>query len=310
MDAVIDVIVPIFGIVVLGFGLARAGIFNASTSDGLTRFMFYVAVPAMLFQTLSTTQLPERLPWDYIIAFYCPSFIVFFCGVTLARFGLGWPRRDQGIAAITASYSNMVMLGFPIVITAYGDAGALPLFIILALQSTLMFPTTTWIIEIYGRDNDIIRPHFLMSVGKLCLNPVIASLALGVAANVMSLRVGATATRMLDLIAAAAPACALIALGVGLAQYTLRGDLQKSLGFVLLKGIVHPALVWCGCWAMDISVLWTQVAVVLAAMPTGINAFIFARNYDIRVAVVTKTIVLGTLLSMATVSILLQLFFA
>ena len=63
---------------------------------------------------------------------------------------LAWPRRDHGIAAIAAGYSNMVMLGFPLVLTAFGDAAALPLFILLALQSLLVFPATTWMLEVYG----------------------------------------------------------------------------------------------------------------------------------------------------------------
>ena len=114
--------------------------------------------------------------------------------------------------------------------------------------------------------------------------------------------------RILETIGAAAPACALVALGVALAQYEIRGDIRASLALVLLKGIIHPALVWAGCWIFAVSALWTQVAVLLAAMPTGINAFIYARNYDIRVAVVTKTIVLSTLVSIITVSILLHIF--
>ena len=308
MNAVFDVVIPVFSIVLLGYCLARAGIFNASTSDGLTGFMFYVAVPAMLFRTLATTALPATFPWGYILAFYGASFVVFVLGIALSRWRFAWPKRDQGIAAITASYSNMVMLGFPLVITAFGDAGALPLFILLAFQSTLLFPATTWMIEVYGRARDEDRPGVLGSIRKLLLNPVICSLGLGIIANLLSIKLTGIPLRVLDTIGAAAPACALVALGVALAQYELRGELQTSLAFVFLKGIIHPALVWTGCWILEVSTLWTQVAVLLAVMPTGINAFIFARNYDIRVAVVTKTIVLSTLLSIATVSLLLQLF--
>lgn len=310
MNAVIDVIVPVFGIVGLGFSLARFGVFNASTSEGLTRFMFYVAVPAMLFRTMAGAELPAAVPWAYIAAFYGASFVVFGVSAMLSSVRFSWSRREQGIAAVTGSYSNMVMLGFPLIVTAFGEAGTLPLFIILALQSTLMFPATTAMIELYGIAPGAIRTRFFAAIAKLLLNPVILSLALGVAANLLSIHVGGVAETILRTISAAAPACALIALGVGLAQYELRGDARESLLFVFLKCFVHPALVWCGCWAMDISVLWTQVAVLLAAMPTGINAFIFARHYDIRVAIVSKAIVVGTLVSLVTVSILLRFFLA
>lgn len=308
MNAVFDVVIPVFSIVFLGYGFARVGVFNASTSEGLTGFMFYVAVPAMLFKTLATTTLPTTFPWGYLLAFYGASFLVFCCGIVLSRLRLGWPKRDQGIAAISASYSNMVMLGFPLVVSAFGERGALPLFILLAFQSTLLFPATTWMIEVYGRARDEKRPGILVSVGKLLLNPVILSLGLGIVANLLSIQISAIPARILETIGAAAPACALVALGVALAQYEIRGDIRTSLALVFLKGIIHPVLVWNGCWVFDVSTLWTQVAVLLAAMPTGINAFIYARNYDIRVAVVTKTIVLSTLVSIVTVSILLHIF--
>lgn len=308
MNAVFEVVFPVFSIVILSFGLARVGVFNASTSEGLTRFMFYVAVPAMLFRTLATTELPTTVPWAYLGAFYGASFAMFFAGAVLSRVVFHWSRRDQGIGAITASYSNMVMLGFPLIISAFGDAGAVPLFILLAFQATLMFPATTWMIEVYGREKADVRPKIFVGAVKLLINPVILSLVLGVTANLLSVSIGGVVATILSTISAAAPACALVALGSGLAQYELRGELNTSLLLLALKGFAHPALVWIGCWIFDIQPLWTQVAVLLAAMPTGINAFIFARNYDVRVAVVTKTIVLGTLLSMVTVSLLLKLF--
>ncbi len=308
MSPVFDVVVPVFAIVLLGYGLARAGVFTASTSEGLTGFMFYVAVPAMLFQTLATATLPNTFPWNYLLAFYGPSFLLFLFGIALSRYRFAWTRREQGIGAISASYSNMVMLGFPLVVTAFGEAGALPLFILLAFQSTLLFPATTWMIEVYGRASDDAGPGIFFSIGKLLLNPVILSLSLGVTANLFSIGITGAPARILDTLGAAAPACALIALGVGLAQYELRGELQQPLALVFLKSIVHPTLVWTSCWVFGVSTVWTQVAVLLAAMPTGINAFIFARNYELRVEVVTKTIVVSTLLSIVTVSLLLQRF--
>ncbi len=308
MNAVFDIVVPIFSIVLLGYSLARAGIFTASTSEGLTGFMFYVAVPAMLFKTLATTTLPATFPWGYLLAFYGASFFVFFSGIIFSRRHFSWSKQDQGIAAISASYSNMVMLGIPLVLSAFGERGALPLFILLAFQSTLLFPATTWMIEVYGRTHDGKRTNVLLSAAKLLLNPVILSLALGVATNLLLVQIPDTPARILETIGAAAPACALVALGVGLAQYEIRGDIKASLVLVFLKGIVHPILVLIGCWAFNVSTLWTQVAVLLAAMPTGINAFIYARNYNIRVAVVTKTIVLSTLVSTVTVSLLLHFF--
>ena len=306
MNAVMEVVAPIFGIVLLSFVLARRGVFSVDASDGLTRFMFYVAIPAMLYRTMATTDLPVLIPWRYILAFYVPSFMLFIVGMLMARHIYRWNRSDQGIAAISSSYSNMVMLGFPLVISAFGESAALPLFILLALQSTLLFPLTTWALEIYGRDPQSSQGSILRSVVSVLFNPVILSLFAGVISNVMSLEIPGPAERVLDLLAAAAPACALFALGLGLAQYEFRGDLGCSIAITVLKCIVHPLLVWIACTVFQVDQLWTQVAVLLAAMPTGINAFIFAHKYGVRVSIVTKSILIGTLLSVLSISLLLN----
>jgi malonate transporter len=308
MKAVFDIVIPVFSIVILSFGLARCGVFNAATSDGITRLMFYVAIPAMLFRTLATTTLPQEIPWSYIFAFYGASFAMFVGGAFLSARVFQCNKSEQGIAAISASYSNMVMLGFPLIITTFGEDGAVPLFILLALQSMLLFPATTWMLEVYGRDTSIRQASIFGTVAKLLFNPVIFSLGLGIAANLTGVAVTGIPGQIISMLSAAAPACALVALGAGLAQYDLRGDLKLALMLSLCKGFVHPALVWIACWLLHVPVLWTQVAVVLAAMPTGINAFIFARNYEVNVAVVSKTIVLSTLLSTITVSVLLHRF--
>ena len=122
----------------------------------------------------------------------------------------------------------------------------------------------------------------------------------------MSLEIPGPAECVLDLLAAAAPACALFALGLGLARYEFRGDLGCSIAITVLKCIVHPLLVWIACTVFQVDQLWTQVAVLLAAMPTGINALIFADKYGVRVSIVTKSILIGTLLSVLSISLLLN----
>ncbi|MFT4561334.1 MAG: malonate transporter [Gammaproteobacteria bacterium] len=308
MNPVLNVTVPVFSIVCLSFVLAKTGVFGPATSDGLTRFMFYVAIPAMLFRTLATAELPNALPWTFVFAFYGPSFLVFGCAMLLARFSFRWPRREHGIAAISGSYSNMVMLGFPIVVTAFAETGAVPLFILLACQSTLIFPVTTWFMEIYGRESGAKASSIGRTVLNLIMNPVILSLLLGIAANLTSFEITGVADRVLEMLGAAGPACALVALGTGLAQYEFRGDLRPAIILSVCKCFLHPALVWVFCWILDIPQQWTQVAVLLAAMPTGINAFIFARKYDAGVAVVSKTILLSTVFSIFSVSYLLSQF--
>ncbi len=308
MNAVAAVVVPVFGTVALGFGMARAGIFTRETGVGLTRFMFYLAIPAMLFRGLAGADLPDQVPWAYLTAFYIPSFAVFWLALRGSQSWLGWARREAGMAGMSACYANIVLLGFPLLHAAFGERGHLPLFILLATQSTLLFPLATYALEIYGHERAGQPLFYLRAAGRLALNPVIIALAFGFIVNRGALPVPAIASRMLELLGVAGPGCALVALGISLAQYRLGGGWRDVLLLVLLKNLVCPLAVWGLGLALGVEPLWLATAVLMAAMPAGINAFIFASQYDIRQDTVAKTIVISTLSSTVIATALLAWF--
>ncbi len=102
MNAVAAVVVPVFGTLALGFAMARGGIFSRDTGAGLTRFMFHLAIPAMLFRGLAGAELPAQVPWAYLGAFYLPSLLVFALALRLSQSMLGWSRREAGMAGMSA----------------------------------------------------------------------------------------------------------------------------------------------------------------------------------------------------------------
>lgn len=308
MNAVTAVAVPVFGTVALGFAMARVGVFTRDTGAGLTRFMFHLAIPAMLFRGLAGAELPERVPWAYLAAFYLPSFAVFWLALRGAQWWLGWSRREAGMAGMSACYANIVLLGFPLMHAAFGERGHLPMFILMATQSTLLFPLATYALEIYGHARAGQPLVYLRAAARLALNPVILALAAGFVVNRAELGVPAVAARMLELVGTAGPGCALVALGISLAQYHFGGGWRDALWLVVLKNLLCPLLVWGLGSALSLPPLWLATAVLMAAMPAGINTFIFASQYDIRQDTVAKTIVVSTLASTVISTTLLAWF--
>ncbi|MEM7467595.1 MAG: AEC family transporter [Pseudomonadota bacterium] len=307
-DGMFDVVIPIFAIVGLGYAFSKKALFGPEVAAGLTRFMFYFAVPAMLFKSIATTELPNHIPWNFWLAFYVPSFIVFFIAMLTTRSLFGWRSAESGIAGVCAAYSNMVLLGLPLLLAAYGERVNLPLFMLLAPQSLLLFPTTIFAVEVFGGEKRGLDSLKLSLIGKLFLNPIILALVLGLIANLSGLVIAKIPLSILELISAAAPACALTALGASLAQYEFKGIHAASYTLAFLKLVMHPILVFLMCRVLGIEGFWMQVAVFLAAMPCGINAFIFASNYKLKAEIVTQSIVLSTLLSVITSATLLKLF--
>ena len=300
--------VPVFGILAVGFTVARVGIFNREVGTGLTRFMFYLAIPAMLFRSVAGADLPAQIPWAFLAAFYLPSFAVFGLTLWLVQRGLGWPRSAAGIAAMSACYANIVLLGLPLSHAAFGARGHLPLFILVATQSTVLFPLVTYALEIYGQKRAGEALFYGRALARLLVNPVIVALILGFIVNPGELAVPVMVLRMLEVLGAAAPGCALVALGISLAAYELRGGWRDVLVLVLLKNIICPFAVWGLGTVVGLTDVWLATAVLMAAMPAGINTFIFASQYQIHQDTVAKTIVVSTLTSMVVATVLLAWF--
>jgi len=303
MTPVVSIVLPVFGTVALGYLLARRQFFEADVGAALVRFMYYVAIPAMLFGNLLEASLPAQIPWSYLLAFYLPAILIFGVATVLARKCFGWRRGEEGIAGMAATYSNMVMLGFPLTLAAFGSEGAVPMFILLATQSIILFPLVSLCVE----EREVDGPRW-RAVLKLAFNPIILSLVFGVIANINSLELASGFDGMLELLGAAGPGCALMALGISLAQYSLGGGYRNVAYLVLLKNFLYPSCVWGACSMLAVNREWTHVAVLLAAMPTGINAFIFSGRYGIREEIVSKVIVVSTVISTVVVTLLLSLF--
>jgi predicted permease len=167
-------------------------------------------------------------------------------------------------------------------------------------QSLVMFPLTTVLLEPTRTRGRGLRPLL-----ALVRNPVVVSLLAGFACNASGTAVPVMFDRALELLSAAGPGCALAALGMSLARYRLDGGYRDVLVFVAVKNVVNPLIAAAlGC-VLGMHGAVYAVVVVLAAMPIGINAFVFANHYGLHQNTVAKAIVVSTVVSVGTVSTLL-----
>jgi predicted permease len=115
--------------------------------------------------------------------------------------------------------------------------------------------------------------------------------------------------RIAEMMGAAAVPCALFALGASLAGYPLAGDVPPALALTAFKLVVHPALVWLvAVPILGLEGIWVPVAVTMAAMPSGINVYLFGARYNAAPGVAARTVLLSTVFSIGTISVLLYLF--
>lgn len=308
MGAILEVVLPVFGLMVLGFAAAKLGWFDDEVTRGLVHFVFHFAIPGLLIRGLATSQLPEHIEWAFVLSFYGGSLTVYALGMAAARFVYGRPSAAQAIFGMSAGFSNTVLIGIPVLLTAFGPEASLPVFLLVALHSPLLMPLTVGLIQLDRGQDTALGSRLRSASGDLLRTPIIISVLAGLALNLAGLRLPGPLDGVLGLLAAAAVPCALFAMGASLAAFPLRGDLPPALLLVACKLVLHPLLVWLlAVPILGLDGIWVPVAVTMAAMPTGANAYLFAARYRAAEGVASRAVFLSTAASIVTISVVLAL---
>ncbi len=308
MQAVIDVILPVFGLIALGYFAARTGWVKDGAVDGLTRIVFDVAVPILLFRTMVDIRLPDVSPWGLWAAYFLGCAVTWLPAMMTARVLLARPYDTCAVVGFTGAYANTVLLGLPLILKAYGDAGTIPLVIILSIHLPVMTFCATLNVEAARGSRASMGKLARETLFSLFRQPLIIGLLGGVAFRQTGLDLPTFVDQIMENIGKGAIPFALFAMGLTLKRYGLAGDIPAASIVTGFKLVIHPLAVWfLASQVFDLPPVWVGVATVFAASPSGINAYLFAARYGVAVSAVSSAIAIGTALSAVTISAVLIL---
>jgi predicted permease len=306
MNTLLQTLLPVFGLMALGYGSTRARVIDQGGLRGLVLFVFTFSIPALLLSSLATLEVPEDIEWGFMVAFYLGSLVTWALGLALGRFAFGRPLADQAIFGLGAAFSNLFLIGLPVVLTALGDEASFPMMLIIGFHSATFLPLTVLLVQTDPERDD--RTARLAVFGDVLRNPVIAALLLGTAVNALDVTLWPPILSVLDLLGAAAIPCALFALGGSLDGYPVDGDAAPSIGLAVLKLVVHPLLVWLiAVPILGLSGISVAVAVLMAAMPSAVFVYLFGARYDAAPMIGARVVVLTSVASFVTLAVVLAL---
>jgi len=139
--------------------------------------------------------------------------------------------------------------------------------------------------------------HMLRStLRNTIVHPVVLPVLLGLGWNLLGLGLPSLVDEVLQLLGSAVVPLCLVLIGLSLAYYGLQGSVRGALGVSMFKLLALPALVLVVAhWGFGLTGLPLSVLVMLAALPVGSNALIFAQRYKTVPAEATAAIVFSTL---------------
>ena len=313
MEQLTNLVLPIFSVMLCGYLAGRLKILGQESSYALNSFVYYFAMPLLLFKAVAGTDLRSILDLSFILVVLIPQFVVHAAWVLI---GVWWFKRPLGelmIEGLAASWANTVYMGFPLALTAFGDA-AIPALVIVAIIQPPIFFIATMVILDYsaGRDARVSALQALASSLKSFLrNPATIAIVAGGVVSGFSIDLVPAVSRFVEILSPAAAPCALFAIGLFLSMQKISSDLPMVSLLTFIKLILCPLLVWlcamiAASWGFVQDPLWIKVALLLAATPTGTMVFVIAQKYRLAQARSSSAILLSSVLSVVTISVLLN----
>ena len=312
MQTIFDIIVPIFGLIAIGALVAYSGLLSQEIGEGLARYVFVIAVPVLLFRTLAQVDFGDANPAYLWLAYFGSVAVAWTLATLLTRALTRCDHRTGVIAGISSSFANTVFVAIPTLDRAYGEAGLEPLLLIISIHLPLMMIASTLLVEravvldAKAKGDRRRAMTVLETARRVGRNLVTNSIVIGIICGLLWRATGFTLESHLSeitrLIAQTAGPVALFALGMSLPRYGLRGDLLASSILTVISLVVQPAIVWLVTTRLGLPDLWVKGAVLTAAAPAGVNAYLFATYFKVGEKLAATTILLSTMLSVFTLS--------
>jgi predicted permease len=306
VELILNVSFPVFGLILCGWLAARLGVLGQQSTEALNGFVYYFALPALLFIFVA------RAPVERV--FYAP-FLAAFGGGYVITFGLAWllfrrlyPERlaVRAMRTSNTTFANTGYMGIPLASTAFGDAAVLPAIMATVFVSVVMINVAIALIEL-----DVAREaggtRILRDVGlSLAKNPFVITVLLAVVFPLAGWTVPAPVAKFCDLLGSAAGPCALFALGMFVATQSLRTGIGEAALISAIKLLLQPLVTWLlVTYVFELEPVWAVTTVLVSALPMGATCFVLAQRYDVLVNRTSSATVLSTALSVVTVTLLL-----
>ncbi|NDY81687.1 AEC family transporter [Orrella sp. NBD-18] len=304
MAPVIDAVFPIFALILTGWLCARFKLLSALSMEGLNKFVIYLALPSQLFYAMAHARLTDLAQPGFFLSFGISIFTTAGVQAYLSRHSPQHPV-DRMIDCMTSGYSNCGFMGIPLCLMIFGSASLGPSIIATLFTVSLLFAVTIAFIELQrNRDGNVLKT-LLKILAAMLRNPLLIAPLLGVAISASPWSLPVSVDRYFNLLGEAATPCALISIGLFLAQSSKSVAGDGVYRIVALKLILQPLIAaFCVLFIFDMPSMWALIAILMAALPVGTGPFMMANLYARDASSSARAILLSTVLSVMTISAL------
>lgn len=308
MHQLANLVIPLFGLIFLGFVAGRIRKLPTQGLAWLNFFVVYLALPALFFQLLAKTPVSEFANARFLLTTTLGTLATFTFCFAVARFLRRTDTRVATIQGFAGAYGNIGYMGPPLAIAAFGPEAGVPVALIFCIENAMHFTLAPTLMALNGDSPKNMGSLLGEILKKIFTHPFILATLAGISAAWFSYSPPDTVDQLLQSLSSAAAPCALFAMGVTAALNPPRRVPAELLYLVPTKLILHPLLIYLLLVQIpELDRVWLNTAVLLAALPCATNVFVIAQQYNVWQQRASSAVVISTAFSIITVSLYLFL---
>ncbi len=299
LDQLLNGVLPVFGIGALGYILGLRGVFDFSMAMTLNRFVMIVAIPALSFQLLAKAPL-EDFDIAMLAGYALTEMLMYLSGFLIAWRVFGTDLKEAALLGLAIALTNHILFVLPIATILFGKAAVTPIVAIISMDGIVIFSGSLILMDILATKGG----SRAQTMGKIVRNPPLIAMATGLAAGVLGLSLPSGVDVFLGFLGGTASPVLLFALGIILSQKASGARAMLPVAMTGMKLVVHPLLAWAVfAGALQLAPDVRNPAMMVAAAPCGVMAFMLALNYGVRVDAIARAIFYSSIGSLVTVTL-------
>ncbi len=303
---IVNIVLPVFLVIGLGYLLGAIGWMGPAASSWLSKLVFYVAGPILLFRSAALTPLSEAIGLAAMGSIAAVT-VMTACVVYLACFRSEPSRR--GVLAQGSMRSNMVFVGLPVIENAFGPAVLGPAAVLVGMMVPVYNLLAVLVLAMpHHAGNPETQGVWKKATLDVVRNPLILSTLLGVLFSALSLPIPTSIDRSLDLVARMALPAALLSVGASMDLGRVRTEIVPTALIAFIKLIVYPAAIYFSLGLFGVTDMERQFVVLIYASPVAVVSAIMAQEMKGDEQLAASIVIGTTIASMFTISAWIALF--
>jgi predicted permease len=300
---VVNLALPFFGLIFIGFACGKLKQIPDTALGWMNFFIIYVTLPALFFRILAQTPLEQLARIEFVIATTLSTFCAFAISFAIGMIIRKRDIAESTITGLAGGYGNIGYMGPGLALATLGAQAAGPVALIFCFDTLLLFSLVPFMMALASPQKTSIGATAIDVIVRIVTHPLVISTAVGILSAAIHFEPPVALDRLLQFLQNAAAPCALFTLGVTVALRPLKKMPWEVPFLVAVKLLLHPVIVFLMLSLFGpFEQTWIFAAVLMAALPPALNVFVFARQYDTWVEQASSAVLIGTLVSVVTLT--------